>query len=62
MRQIHDAPRTWNDLREVLSADDANAVAEFAAKTRGVTLTADTDPDTVEEIYEAWCQQASETP
>jgi hypothetical protein len=54
MRYIHDAPRALPELLSALSVEDGLAVIAFAG-VLGHPLTRDTEPETVEAIYAAWC-------
>jgi hypothetical protein len=54
MRLIHDAPRSWPDLWHILSPEDIASVVAFARQL-GTPLSGDTEPETVEAIYAAWC-------
>jgi hypothetical protein len=52
MRITHDCPRSLVDFARDLSTHDA---CDFVAYATGRGVTADTDPQTVEDVYEDWC-------
>jgi hypothetical protein len=59
MRLIHDAPRSLIDFARDLSTEDA---CDFVAYATSRGITPDTDPATVEDVYEDWCMNPTTAP